>query len=68
MRYCYFADYEIQMGDRLRVWGQATLVHETAADAALDPARVLERVRQQAADEHGVRACEVRVRALHRLD
>lgn len=68
MRYCYFADYEIQMGDRLRVWGQATLVHDVADDAALDPAQVLQRVREDAAGEHGVRACEVRVRALHRID
>ena len=54
MRYCYFADYEIQVGDRLRVWGQTTLVHETAGDAALEPADVLARIRTQAADSHGV--------------
>jgi len=68
MRYCYFADYEIQMGDRLRVWGQTTLVHVIPESAALDPAQVLARIQQQAADAHGVRPCEVRVRALNRLD
>lgn len=68
MRYCYFADYEIQMGERLRVWGQATLVHEIPDDAALDPADVLLRIRGQAADSHGVRPGEVRVRSIYRLD
>lgn len=68
MRYCFFADYEIQMGDRLRVWGQTTLVHALAADVELDPADVLARIQRQAADAHGVRPCEVRVRALNRLD
>lgn len=68
MRYCYFAEYEIQMGDRLRVWGQATLVHALPAEAELDPADVLARIRKQAADTHGVHPGEVRVRAIHRLD
>ncbi len=62
MRYCYFTDYEIQMGDRMRVWGQATLVHEVADDTALDPEHVLQRIRAKAADEHGVRPGDVRVR------
>jgi len=68
MRYCYFADYEVQVGDHLRIWGQATLVHETAGNAALDPADVLARIRAQAADQHGVRPGEVRVRSIQRLD
>ncbi|MFC5595667.1 hypothetical protein [Lysobacter niastensis] len=68
MRYCYFADYEIQMGERLRIWGQATLVHEIPEGGALDPEIVLARVRQQAATAHGTRPCEVRIRALNRLD
>lgn len=68
MRYCYFADYEIQMGDRLRIWGQTTLVHALPEDVPLDPAEVLARVQAQAADAHGVRPAEVRVRALNRLD
>jgi len=68
MRYCYFADYEIRMSERLRIWGQATLVHEIDDHAALDPAAVLHRIQQQAADAHGVRPGEVRIRALNRLD
>jgi hypothetical protein len=68
MRYCYFADYEVWMSERLRVWGQTTLVHEVEDSQALDPAQVLQRIQQQAADAHGVRPGEVRVRALNRLD
>lgn len=66
-RFCYFADYEIQIGDRFRVWGQTTLVHRIAPGADLDPAEVLARVQQQAADAHGVKRLEVRIRALNRL-
>lgn len=68
MRYCYFADYEILMSERLRIWGQTTLVHEIPADAMLDPADVLLRIQAQAADAHGVHPAEVRVRSLNRLD
>lgn len=67
MRYCYFADYEVQLGDRLRIWGQTTLVHDVP-EGALDPAIVLARIQQQAATAHGVRPVEVRIRALNRLD
>ena len=66
-RLCYFADYEIQVGDRFKVWGQTTLVHCIAPGADLDPAEVLARIQQQAADTHGVRRSEVRIRALNRL-
>ncbi len=66
-RLCYFADYEIQVGDRFRVWGQTTLVHCIAPGTELDPAEVLARIQQQAADAHGVKRAEVRVRALNRL-
>lgn len=68
MRYCYFADYEILMSERMRIWGQTTLVHELDENAALDPADVLHRIQRQAAETHGVHPAEVRVRALNRLD
>jgi hypothetical protein len=66
-RLCYFADYEIQMGANLKVWGQTTLVHRVEPGADLDPADVLARVQQQAAHAHGVRRSQVRVRALNRM-
>ncbi|MBU8978037.1 MULTISPECIES: hypothetical protein [unclassified Lysobacter] len=68
MRYCFFADYEIHLAERLCIRGQTTLVHATADGIDLDPADVLERVRAQAAGSHGVTPSEVRVRALNRLD
>ena len=68
MRYCYFADYEIQLSDHLRIWGQATLVHTLAPGDQLDPADVLTRIRAQAADVHAVKPAQVRVRGLSRLD
>lgn len=66
-RYCYFADYEILLGDHFKVWGQTTLVHNVALGTDLDPAEVLSRVQQQAADAHGVKRSEVRIRTLNRL-
>ncbi|MGO4223049.1 hypothetical protein AB4Y64_14500 [Lysobacter sp. TAF61] len=68
MRYCYFADYEIQLGDHLRVWGQATLVHTVAPGGELDPADVLTAIRRQAAGAHDVKPAQVRVRTVSRLD
>ncbi len=68
MRYCYFADYEIQLSDHLRIWGQSTLVHTVAPDGELDPAEVLARIRAQAAEAHVVKVSQVRVRGLSRLD
>lgn len=68
MRYCYFADYEIQLSDHLRIWGQSTLVHTVAPGDELDPADVLVRIRAQAADVHAVKPAQVRVRGLSRLD
>ncbi|HEY5804416.1 MAG TPA: hypothetical protein VIT90_12045 [Lysobacter sp.] len=68
MRYCYFADYEIQLSDHLRVWGHTTLVHCVPAGEELDPADVLVRVRKDAAVAHGVKPAQVRVRVLNRMD
>jgi len=66
-RLCYFADYEIQMGDRFKLSGQTTLVYGVGPGADLDPADLLSRIQQQAADTHGVKQSEVRIRALNRL-
>ena len=63
--YYYFADYEILVGGRYVVWGQSTLDYVPAA--AFDPAEVLERIRREAADAHGVDCSEVRVRSVSRL-
>ncbi len=68
MRYCFFVDYEIHLAERLCIRGQTTLVHATPDGVALDPAQVLDGVRRQAANAHGVTPAEVRVRALNRLD
>jgi hypothetical protein len=68
MRYCFFADYEIHLAERLCIRAQTTLVHATPDGVALDPAAVLDRVREQAATSHGVTPSEVRVRSLNRLD
>ncbi|MGO1068170.1 hypothetical protein [Lysobacter sp. CA199] len=65
--YFYFADYEILVGGRFIVWGQTTLDYAPAEPAAFDPAELLDRIRQQAANEHGVERDEVRVRNLSRL-
>jgi len=63
--YYYFADYEILVGGRYVVWGQSTLDYAPAG--AFDPAQVLERLRRQAAEAHGVDCAEVRVRSVSRL-
>lgn len=65
--YFYFADYEILIGGRFIVWGQATLDYAPAAPGAFDPAELLNLIRQRAANEHGVERDEVRVRNLSRL-
>ncbi|KRA20319.1 MULTISPECIES: hypothetical protein [unclassified Lysobacter] len=63
--YYYFADYEILVGGRFIVWGQCTL--DYAPTTPFDPAEVLQRIRRQAADAHGVESAEVRVRNVSRL-
>ncbi|ALN90927.1 MULTISPECIES: hypothetical protein [Lysobacter] len=65
--YFYFADYEILVGGRFIVWGQTTLDYAPAEPGAFDPAELLNRIRSQAANEHGVERDEVRVRNLSRL-
>lgn len=67
MRWCYFADYEILIGGKLRVWGHSTLAYRVEDAATFDPADLLRRMRQQVADEHGVECNEVRIRSLSRL-
>ena len=66
-RYCYFADYEIFMGERVRMWGQTTLDYRVEHPVDFDPAQVLALIRERAAEAHGVGCTDVRVRALHRL-
>lgn len=66
--YCYFADYEIQMGDRFHTRGHVTLIYRIDSTEQFDPAVVIERIRQQAADENDVNPARVRIRALNRLD
>lgn len=67
MRWCYFADYEILIGGKLRVWGQSTIVYSVVDASTFDPADLLRRMRQQVADEHGVERDEVRIRSLNRV-
>lgn len=63
----YFADYEILLGGKFKVWGQATLAYAVDDPQAFDPADLLQKIRQQAADSHGVASDEVRIRSLSRL-
>ena len=67
MNYFYFADYEILIGDSLRVWGHTTLTYRVDDSLVFDPAEVVARIQQQAADSHGVGRAQVRIRALNRL-
>ena len=67
MRWCYFADYEILIGGKLRVRGQSTIVYRVDDAMRFDPAALLRRMRQQVADEHGVERDEVRIRSLNRV-
>ncbi|WP_394537655.1 hypothetical protein PRJ39_16245 [Lysobacter enzymogenes] len=64
--YCYFADYEILVGGRFIVWGQTTLDYAPSEPDGFDPAELLDRIRRQAAHEHGVERDEVRIRNLSR--
>lgn len=62
----YFADYEVYVMGEAVAWGQITL--GCAADAAnRDPAGLIRRLRQAAADQHGVDPGEVRLRQVCRL-
>jgi hypothetical protein len=66
-RLCYFADYEVHMSDHLTFWGQTTLVYDVAPGADIDPADVVAQIRQKAADAHGARRGDVRIRCLNRM-
>jgi hypothetical protein len=63
----YFADYEILIGGKFKVWGQATLVYPVMDLDSFDPNDLVGRIRQQAAEDHGVDRNEVRIRSLTRL-
>jgi len=66
-RYCFFADYEVRLGDRCRRRGQTTLVHEVPDEDAFDPAEVLMLIRERIAREHGVDRPDVHLHMLSRL-
>lgn len=67
MDYHYFADYEIYDGGSPVLWGQATLTWHVEASGQLQPAQVLDAIRRQAADRHGLEPGAVRLRALARM-
>ena len=62
----YFADYEVYAMGEAVAWGQITLGCATEA-ANRDPAGLIRRLRQAAADQHGVDPGEVRLRQVCRL-
>lgn len=62
----YFADYEIYAMGEVVAWGQITL-DCGGVGKALDPAELIRRLRQAAADQHGVDFGEVRLRQVCRL-
>ncbi|MEI2454805.1 MULTISPECIES: hypothetical protein [Lysobacter] len=63
----YFADYEILVGGRFCIRGQATLDYAPTDTTPFDPAELVERLRRRIADERGVERDEVRIRHLSRL-
>lgn len=65
--YCYFADYEVLTGDRFKIWGHTTLTYRVDSPEQFDPATVVARVQQQAAEAHQVDRSEIRIRSLSRL-
>lgn len=62
----YFADYEIYAMGEAIAWGQIALGC-AADDAGRDPAALIRRLRQAAADQHGVAPGEIRLRQVCRL-
>lgn len=68
MRSCFFASYEVPMGDHHTLHGQTALVHEFDDHDGLQPAVLLSRVQEQVAQQYGVWPAEVRIHTLTRLD
>jgi hypothetical protein len=67
MDYHYFADYEIYNGGSPVLWGHITLTWHVDAPGRLQPAEVLQAIRRQAADRHGLEPADVRLRTLARM-
>ena len=61
----YLADYDAYSYGQRVAWG--TLAHSWDAAAPLDPQRLLQQLRAQAAQRHGVDSEEIRIRSVSRL-
>jgi len=61
----YLADYEAYSYGQRIAWG--TLAHSWRDAAPLDPERLLQRLRAQAAQRHGVDSEDIRIRSVSRL-
>lgn len=61
----YFADYEVYAMGEAIAWGQITLACSSEDDR--EPAALIRRLRQAAADQHGAEAGTIRLRQVCRL-
>ncbi|MCC4594091.1 hypothetical protein NRY95_19960 [Xanthomonas campestris pv. phormiicola] len=61
----YLADYDAYSFGQRVAWG--TLAHSWDDAAPLDPQRLLQQLRAQAAQGHGVDSDEIRIRSVSRL-
>lgn len=61
----YFADYEVYAMGEVVAWGQITLACAGHGDCG--PAMLIRRLRQAAADQHGMEAGAIRLRQVCRL-
>ena len=61
----YLADYDAYSFGQRVAWG--TLAHSWYDDAPLDPQRLLQQLRAQAAQRHGVDSDDIRIRSVSRL-
>lgn len=61
----YFADYEVYAMGEAIAWSQITLA--CASDGDREPAALIRRLRQAAADQHGTQTGAIRLRQVCRL-
>lgn len=61
----YLADYEAYSYGQRVAWG--TLAHSWDSGEPLDPQRLLQQLRAQAAQRHGVDSGDIRIRGVSRL-
>ncbi|MEB1529078.1 hypothetical protein [Xanthomonas sp. WHRI 7945] len=61
----YLADYDAYSFGQRVAWG--TLAHSWDSGEPLDPVRLLQRLRAQAAQRHGVDSDDIRIRSVSRL-